>query len=94
MPEAITFGLVCFSSLLVIMDPLTAAPIFVGLTEGMSADERRRLAIRACLVSLVLIAVFAVLAGVGAALALAAWLSVRPVAQNCRSHSSLPSATL
>lgn len=60
MPEAITFGLVCFSSLLVIMDPLTAAPIFVGLTEGMSADERRRLAIRACLVSLVLIAVFAV----------------------------------
>ncbi|MGI5843636.1 MAG: MarC family protein [Candidatus Xenobium sp.] len=60
MPEAITFGLVCFSSLLVIIDPLAAAPIFVGLTEGMSTEARRKLAIRASLISLVLIAVFAV----------------------------------
>lgn len=59
MTEAVTFGLVCFSSLLTILDPLAAAPVFVGLTEGMDPAARRRLAVRACLISLVLLALFA-----------------------------------
>ena len=58
MSDAFTFGLVCFSSLLTILDPLTAAPVFVGLTQGMEAGARRRLAVRACLVALGLLAVF------------------------------------
>lgn len=59
MTEAITFGFVCFSSLLTILDPLAAAPVFVGLTEGMDPASRRRLALRACLISLVLLSLFA-----------------------------------
>jgi len=58
--EAVTFGLVCFSSLLTILDPLTAAPIFVGLTRDMDPGARRRLALRACLVALALLSLFAV----------------------------------
>ncbi len=60
MTDAVTFGLVCFSSLLTILDPLTAAPIFVGLTRDMDPVARRRLAVRACLVALTLLALFAV----------------------------------
>lgn len=63
MTDAVTFGLVCFSSLLTILDPLAAAPVFVGLTEGMAPAARRRLALRACLISLVLLALFAAFGG-------------------------------
>lgn len=63
MTDAFTFGLVCFSSLLTILDPLAAAPVFVGLTEGMDPAARRRLAFRACLISLVLLGLFAAFGG-------------------------------
>lgn len=48
-----------FVTLLVIMDPLGTAPIFVGLTSRMSPGERQRAALRAMLAAGLLILGFA-----------------------------------
>jgi multiple antibiotic resistance protein len=48
-----------FVTLLVIMDPLGAAPIFVSLTAGMTVAERRGAALRASSAALALVLVFA-----------------------------------
>jgi multiple antibiotic resistance protein len=45
-------------TLLVTLDPPALAPIFVSLTRGMTADERRRVAIRACLIAFAIMAFF------------------------------------
>jgi multiple antibiotic resistance protein len=49
-----------FVTLLVIMDPIGAAPIFVSLTRGLGQRDRRRAAIRATLAAFALVLVFAV----------------------------------
>ncbi|MEW6282404.1 MAG: MarC family protein [Candidatus Eremiobacterota bacterium] len=58
--NALAFGLLSFSSLFTIIDPLGVAPLFVGLTRQADARERRRMAVKACLVALGLLVVFAV----------------------------------
>jgi multiple antibiotic resistance protein len=60
MTNAIAFGVLCFSSLFTIIDPLAAAPIFVAVTGGSDARARRRTALRACAVALGLLVTFAV----------------------------------
>lgn len=60
MTGTFAFGLLCFSSLFTIIDPLAAAPVFVALTDGSSPTERRRVALKACAVSLGLLVLFAV----------------------------------
>jgi multiple antibiotic resistance protein len=54
------FGAV-FVTLAVIMDPLGNVPLFLGLTAGRTNKKRRKLAWQAVLVSLAVIALFAVL---------------------------------
>ena len=49
-----------FVTLFVIIDPVGLAPLFVALTQGISTTERRRVAIRACLVALGLLTLFGV----------------------------------
>jgi len=48
-----------FITLFVIIDPLGLAPLFLGLTPGISMAERRRIARNGCLIA------FAILAGFG-----------------------------
>lgn len=48
-----------FTTLFVIIDPVGLVPMFLGLTGGASAHERRVVAIRACLVSAGVMVVFA-----------------------------------
>ncbi len=48
-----------FVTLVVIMDPVGAAPIFIALTRGMAPAERQRAAIRATLAAAVLVIGFA-----------------------------------
>ncbi len=55
-----SFGLLCLSSLITIIDPLATAPLFISLTQGCTVPERRAVAGRACRVALVLLLVFAV----------------------------------
>lgn len=49
-----------FAALFVVIDPIGLAPIFVALTAGMSARERRAIAFRACAVGAGILIVFAV----------------------------------
>lgn len=57
--SAITFTIQSFVTLLVIMDPPGATPIFLSLVSDKSVKVRRQLAVQAALVSLLVICVFA-----------------------------------
>ncbi|HMB09391.1 MarC family protein, partial [Saliniramus sp.] len=45
-------------TMLVTLDPLGLAPIFISLTAGMDAGQRRRIAARACLIALAILTFF------------------------------------
>lgn len=60
MTTAISFGILCFSSLLTVIDPLAVAPVFTSITRGRSGSDARKLAIRSCLVALGVLVVFAI----------------------------------
>jgi multiple antibiotic resistance protein len=45
-------------TLLVTLDPVALAPIFVSLTRGMNADERRRVSTRASIIAFCILAFF------------------------------------
>ena len=49
-----------FVTLFVIIDPIGLAPLFVALTQGMTLRERRKVAIRACLVAVGILTLFGV----------------------------------
>ena len=52
--EAIT----AFVALFVVIDPIGLAPIFVALTQGVTAVARRRIAVRACIIGFGLLLLF------------------------------------
>jgi multiple antibiotic resistance protein len=54
------FLITAFVALFVVIDPIGLAPLFVALTAGMSAQKRRAIAIRACLVSIGILLVFSI----------------------------------
>lgn len=53
------FLITAFVTLLVIIDPIGLTPMFVALTQGMSAGQRRTIALRACLTGTGVLMVFA-----------------------------------
>ncbi|MEY4698247.1 MAG: hypothetical protein RIT14_2675 [Pseudomonadota bacterium] len=53
------FLITAFATLFVVIDPPGLVPLFIALTQGMDADHRRRLALRACLIAAVLLTLFA-----------------------------------
>ncbi len=57
--STVTFTIQAFVTLLVIMDPPGAVPIFLALVSDRTAKVRRRLALQAAGVSLIVIATFA-----------------------------------
>ncbi len=66
----IQFLITAFVTLFVMIDPIGMTPIFIALTNGMSSAQRRLIAIRACLVALVVLTAFllvgeALLTGIG-----------------------------
>ena len=52
------FYLTAFVTLFVIVDPIALVPMFIALTRGMDAGHRRVLALRACIIAAVLLALF------------------------------------
>ena len=40
-----------FTTMFIIMDPPGLVPVFIALTQGMSAEQRRAIALRACIVA-------------------------------------------
>lgn len=55
------FYLTSFVTLFVIIDPIALAPLFVALTQGMDAAHRRVVAVRACVIATLLLALFGLL---------------------------------
>ncbi len=47
-----------FVTLFVVIDPIGLAPLFVALTQGMNAKQRRRIALRACAVAFAVLTLF------------------------------------
>ncbi len=60
--EDVRFALLAFSSLFSVINPISAAPIFVALT-GERGVDRRNAALRACLTAAVVLGVFAAAGG-------------------------------
>ncbi|NNM33167.1 MAG: NAAT family transporter [Gemmatimonadetes bacterium] len=60
MSPDIAFGLVAFTSLLAIYNPLSAVPVFVALTADEAPGERRQTAVVAVVASVVVLLAFAV----------------------------------
>lgn len=53
------FLITAFVTLVVIIDPIGLAPLFVALTRGMTAARKRAIAIRACVTGIAVLLVFA-----------------------------------
>ncbi|GAB5446551.1 MarC family protein [Gymnodinialimonas sp.] len=54
----LTLYIPAFVTLFVIIDPIGLAPLFVAMTQGMTARQRRSIAIRSCLVAAGLLTLF------------------------------------
>lgn len=52
------FLITAFATLFVVIDPPGLIPLFIALTPGMTAEHRRAIAIRACLIGIVLLTLF------------------------------------
>jgi multiple antibiotic resistance protein len=63
MPDAslVAFSLLSFSSLLAIVDPLAATPMFLSLTSGHTLSERKATVLRATLTAIAVMAGFGML---------------------------------
>ncbi len=55
------FYVTAFVTLFVVIDPIGTTPIFVALTQGMPAERRRNIAVRACAIGLGVLTMFALL---------------------------------
>ena len=53
------FLITAFVTMFVVIDPIGLAPLFVALTQGMSDQARRRIAVRATLTGVLLLLAFA-----------------------------------
>ncbi len=52
------FLITAFATLFVVIDPPGLIPMFIALTPGMSAERRRAIGLRACLIAIALLTVF------------------------------------
>lgn len=54
----IAFLITAFATLFVVIDPPGLVPLFIALTQGMTAERRRAMALRACVIAGVLLTLF------------------------------------
>lgn len=59
--EVLEFGLLCFTSLFTMVNPMGVVPIYIGLTTGLSPDASKKTAKKAVLVSFIILVLFAVM---------------------------------
>lgn len=59
MTDALSFGLLCFTSFFTLINPLSTMPVFMTMTSGLSVAERNRTARKAVIVALITIIIFA-----------------------------------
>ena len=56
----IDVAIAAFVTMFVVIEPIALAPLFVALTTGRTAAERRRIALRACIIAMILLTLFGV----------------------------------
>ena len=59
MNDALSFGLLCFTSFFTLINPLSTMPVFMTMTAGLSEKERTQTARKASIVALITIIIFA-----------------------------------
>ncbi|BBE18290.1 MarC family integral membrane protein [Aquipluma nitroreducens] len=59
MNDALSFGLLCFTSFFTLINPLSTMPVFMTMTAGLSEKERTYTARKASIVALITIIIFA-----------------------------------
>ena len=59
MNDALSFGLLCFTSFFTLINPLSTMPVFMTMTAGLSEKERTLTARKASIVALITIIIFA-----------------------------------
>jgi len=59
MNDALTFGLLCFTSFFTLINPLSTMPLFMTMTSELSEKERTHTAKKATIVALITIVIFA-----------------------------------
>jgi len=59
MNDALSFGLLCFTSFFTLINPLSTMPVFMTMTSGLSEKERTHTAQKASIVALITIIIFA-----------------------------------
>ncbi len=59
----LSYSLVAFSAIFVIVDPLGVVPMFIAMTAQDTEEKRREMARRACLTGAALLATFALFGG-------------------------------
>lgn len=62
-PDLSAFALLCFTSLLAIINPLSVTPMYLALTSGYTAENRRRTLRNGVLTAFGVLVVFALLGG-------------------------------
>ena len=60
MGSYLQFVLVTFTSVLFIVDPIAVVPTYLVITQGQSAAQRRKTAVRACIAATVILVTFSV----------------------------------
>jgi len=59
MNDALSFGLLCFTSFFTLINPLSSMPVFMTMTASLSEKERTQTARKASVVALITIIIFA-----------------------------------
>ena len=54
----LAFFITAFATLFVVIDPIGLAPMFVALTRGADTAHRRAVALRACIIAIVIMSLF------------------------------------
>lgn len=63
MRDFFTYGVVAFSAIFFVVDPIAVLPVFITITEGDSAQKRKQMALRACLVAALILLTFLLAGG-------------------------------
>ena len=58
---ATAFLITAFATLFVVIDPPGLVPLFIALTQGMTTEQRRHMARRACIIAFILLTLFGLL---------------------------------
>lgn len=60
MESLVAYSILCFTSFFTLMDPFGVMPVFLEMTQGMNDKERRHIALKACMVTFIILVLFAV----------------------------------